>query len=871
MNKLSLTPIHFYSFVLLLLLTAACSSTKKIVEAAPVEEPEVVYEEEFLDTLTVSAPRLDSPVSYELPKDNPSAKREMDILHTDLNLSFDWEKQHVLGVAKIKVKPHFYDSDMLYLDAKGFDIHSIKLGAQELKYEYADSKLAIELGKKYTRNESFEITIDYTAKPNEGGEGGSAAITSDKGLFFINPLNEEVDKPQQIWTQGETENNSRWFPTIDKPNERCTASIRLTVQDRFKTLSNGLLQSSTKNNDGTRTDHWVMDMEHAPYLFMLAIGEFSVTQDRWRNIDVDYYVEPSYESSARKIFNHTPEMLDFFSDKLDYVYPWQKYSQVVVRDYVSGAMENTTAVIFGDQVQKTNRELIDNDNDYIVAHEMIHHWFGDLVTCESWSNLTLNEGFANYGEYIWFEYKYGKNRAELHRKNEQEGYMAQTQYQGAHPLIHYSYDKREDMFDAHSYNKGGLVLHMLRNYLGDEAFYASLNYYLERNKNSAVEVDDLRLAFEKVSGEDLRFFFDQWYLSSGHPVLELSHSYDTLENQLVINISQTQNPALSSPVFQFPLSIDIYDESGVTDQIETWIDERSEEIRIPASQDAFLVHIDPEYTILSERVETFSKAQNALLLKENGNIRSQLQAIGALAGDEQYAALLESEIDDEFYAIREVAVSSLSIADTSQGLIEKLKSLAKKDPHSAVRKAALLKLSDLNLDLSSLAKEVLQTEQAFPVLGGALQLLYKSAPDQALGVVNSFNEEEEKALVTEIGELYALSGDTTYLQFFRSGITTVSDMNIFDFHGGYFNLLKDLSPPGWDEDLKLLQEVGLSKTLSIYKKFAATNTLNSLYAYKSETDETFDGSPAAFDLINKIRLIIDAEQNPTLRKQYGLD
>jgi len=220
--------------------------------------------------------------------------------------------------------------------------------------------------------------------------GGSAAITSDQGLFFINPRNEDSEKPQQIWTQGETEWNSRWFPTTDKPNERCTQEMYLTVEDKYVTLSNGLLKSSKKNADGTRTDYWKMVK-----------------------------------------------------------YPWQKYSQVVVRDYVSGAMENTTGVIFGDFVQKTERELIDNHNDGIVAHEMFHHWFGDYVTCESWANLTMNEGFANYSEYLWFEHKYGREEADRHLRNEMNGYLGSVGQGGAHPLIHWGYNDKEDMFDAH--------------------------------------------------------------------------------------------------------------------------------------------------------------------------------------------------------------------------------------------------------------------------------------------------------------------------------------------------------------------------------------------------------------------------------------
>jgi len=854
-----------------LLVINACASSKKLI---PVEEEpvaEVVIEEEMLDTLTVSAPRLDAPISFELPKDNPSAKRDFDIIHTKLDLSFDWAVQHVKGVAELKVKPHFYPGSTLKLDAKGFEVKSVKVNGRAVQHEYDGMMLEVPLDKEYKRTETFDVSIDYIAKPNDTPAGGSAAITSDKGLFFINPTGADGDKPQQIWTQGETENNSRWFPTIDKPNERCTGEIILTVQDKYKTLSNGLLKSSNKKGDGMRTDHWIMDQAHAPYLFMIAIGDFSVTKDKWKGMDVDYYVEPAYEPHAREIFNHTPEMLSFFSDKLDYPYPWKKYSQIIVRDYVSGAMENTTAVIFGDQVQKTDRELIDNDNDYIVAHEMIHHWFGDLVTCESWANLTLNEGFANYGEYLWFEHKYGKERAELHRKTEQENYILSASFEGVHPLIHYSYDNREDMFDAHSYNKGGLVLHMLRDYLGHDAFWASLNYYLEENKNTAVEVDDLRLAFEDITGKDLRFFFDQWYLSSGHPKIEMSHSFDATSQELVINISQTQTEATTPPVFQFPLAIDIYDEDKLMTQIDTWIDDRTNEIRIPATKDAFLVHFDPEHTILTEREDNFSKAQQSLLLKKSTDLRTKLTAISALALEDTYSDQLIAALGDKFYAVREAAVQSLFLEASNKSTVDKMKTLTISDPHSAVRSAALLKLSDLGIDLSGLATQVLNKEKAYPVLGSALQLLYRSNPEQGIIQAKKLESQEASALTAQISKVYGASADPAHLPFFRDNLTSVSDEMIFTFYEDYFNILKDQSGETFDTDTQLLQEIGISKTLSIYKKFAATNTLNSLYGYKSEQDAAFANSPEGFKLVNKIRLIIDAEDNPMLRKRYGLE
>ena len=405
-----------------------------------------------------------------VPKPAPYQAAETqltDLIHTKLRVSFDWQKQQLIGEATLTCKPYFYPQSSLVLDAKGFEIQSVELeDGGPLKYTYDGKKLNITLDKTYSRTQEYKVLINYIAKPNELEAGGSEAITSDKGLYFINPLGEEKDKPRQIWTQGETEASSAWFPTIDAPNQRMTQEIYITIEDNFKTLSNGSLIYSRQRPNGMRTDYWKQELPHAPYLAMMAIGEFAVVKDSWKNKDVTYYVEPKYKNSAKGIFGNTPEMLSFFSKKLGVEYPWDKYAQVVVRDYVSGAMENTSASLFGEFVQLSNRELLDHSMDEIIAHELFHQWFGDLVTTESWSNLPLNESFATYGEYLWFEHKLGRDEADMGLVNDLVNYLSEAQRKRV-PLIRYHYENQEDMFDRHSYQKGGRVLHMLRHYVGE--------------------------------------------------------------------------------------------------------------------------------------------------------------------------------------------------------------------------------------------------------------------------------------------------------------------------------------------------------------------------------------------------------------------
>ena len=472
------------SFVLLALLSIQC-----FAQPGPTESQDTAWKKTYRET-----PALIN-----------------NLVHTRLDVKFDYDKAYMYGKAWITLKPHFYPTDTLALDAKGMDIKRVAIvkgtAMNNLKYDYDGMILDIKLDKTYKGGEKYTIYIDYTSKPNEYTGKGSAAITDAKGLYFINPKGEEKDKPTQIWTQGETEATSVWCPTIDKPNQKTTQEISMTVPGKYVTLSNGKLTTQKTNADGTRTDTWKMDQPHAPYLFFMGVGDYAVIKDTYKGKEVSYYVEKQYASVAKKIFGNTPEMMAFFSKALGVEYPWVKYAQMTARDYVSGAMENTTATLHQESAQQDARELIDgNAWESTIAHELFHQWFGDLVTTESWSNLTLNESFANYSETLWDEYKYGKDAGAAQNYNDMQGYL-QSQSDKKDLVRHYYTDK-EAMFDAVSYNKGGRILHMLRNYVGDSAFYKALNLYLNENKYKSAEAHQLRLAFEEITGRDLNWFWN---------------------------------------------------------------------------------------------------------------------------------------------------------------------------------------------------------------------------------------------------------------------------------------------------------------------------------------------------------------------------
>lgn len=621
-----------------------------------------------------------------------------ELKHTKLKVNFDFQKEQMNGEAWITASPYFYSSDSLVLDAKAMLVHEVALdkngSKSPLKFDYKNEKLKINLDKTYNKNQDYTVYIKYTSRPNEVAEKGSAAITDAKGLYFINAQGKDPDKPVQIWTQGETEASSAWFPTIDKPNQKTTQEIYMTVPDKYVTLSNGLMKSSVKEANGMRTDYWVMDKKHAPYLFFMGVGDYAVVKDQWQNIPVDYYVEKEYEPYAKQIFGNTPEMIGFFSKLLKYDYPWAKYAQMTARDYVSGAMENTTAVLHSDKAQQKPGDLIDENRwEDVISHELFHHWFGDLVTTESWSNLTVNESFANYSEYLWNEHKYGKDFADYTLMKAREGYFHDPS-NVSKDLVRFNYHSREDMFDGVTYNKGGSILHMLRNYLGDDAFFAGITDYLKTNEYGTGEAQQLRLALEKVSGKDLNWFFNQWYYGSGNPKLSYTTSFDPVKKELTVSINQGQ-----TEYFQFPLAIDVF-ENGKPIRKKVWVNAKANnDFTFPVSKTPDLININADGVLLATITENKTPEQFFTQYSNSTDFQSRYNAVANATENASTNATsvktLVAALKDQNFRIRMKALSGfdLSKSDQQKVALSEVEKLAANDPKTLVQAAAITALS----------------------------------------------------------------------------------------------------------------------------------------------------------------------------------
>jgi aminopeptidase N len=708
------------------------------------------------------------------------ATKENDLIHTKLVANFDYAKSQLNGEVWLDLHPHFYATNSLLLDAKGMDIHEIAIVEggvnKKLNYVYDSLQLKISLDKTYTAKQNYTVYIKYTAKPNEYMAKGSQAITDAKGLYFINPLGTDKSKPTQIWTQGETEGTSVWIPIIDKTNQKCTQEFHLTVPSKYVSLSNGLLVKQVENNNGTRLDIWKMDQPHSPYLFFIGIGDYAIIKDYYtskgvdqknekRKIEISYYIEKEYEKEARKIYGKTPSMIAFYEQKLGIPFPWAKYAQISGRDYVSGAMENTTCTLHGDAVQQNSRELVDGNNwESTIAHELFHQWFGDLVTAESWSNLTVNESFADYSQTLWLEHSKGKDAGQYENYSGLRSYLSSPS-DGEKDLVRFYYKDREDMFDLVSYQKGGRILNMLRHYVGDDAFFASLNKYLTDNKFSNGSAIKLKLAFEAVTGKDLNWFFNQWYFSNGHPYIRISQKYIAEKKQVLVVLQQTQT---QDKIFELPVGIDVY----VTDKknhYNVWSKNRTDSFYFPAAVAPDNVNVDNDKVLLWSKEESKPFSQFVYQYNHANNFLDRFEAINEASENMSKPAaqaLNKAALKDTFHVIRQKAIHAYNPAAITSEIEELIANMAINDPSTQVREDAIDAIGALNNNNYKELYIKWTKDSSYLVAGAALDALEKI--DSATAIIIATKESKnviKKRLNTAVTNILSKYGDENVFEF----------------------------------------------------------------------------------------------------------
>lgn len=783
-----------------------------------------------------------------------SYQKLFDLQRTKLHLTPNFKQKTLSGKATLTLKPHFYEQNQLVLDAKWMQIAAVALKTNEtyktLKFTYDNLLLKIDLDKYYSKNDQIEIEIDYVALPYQQD---SLQVEDGRGLYFIDTEDKNPYKPMHLWSQGESESASCWFPTLDATNQKSTQEIFVTIDTAMVSLSNGLLIDSKPNGDGTKTDHWKQDKPHSPYLFFLGVGDYYISRDKWRDKEVTAYTFPKYKDDVAEIFKNLPAMMEFFSKILGVDYPWDKLGNIMSYDYTAGAMENTSAIIYFDRMLCHRQQLIDGDFDWIIAHELFHHWFGDLVTAESWANLTINESFADYSEYLWYDFRDGKDEGDAVKYKSTQKYFRTYKYKNE-PIVNYYYVHPSDVFDGIRYEKGGAVLHMLRYYVGDDAFFKSLNKFLQQYKFNNAELSDLRKCFEETTGEDLNWFFNQWWLDKGHPILDITHQYDEKNKTIALTVRQTQR-SIDGPTFRIPTKVDIYSNNtketkviDITDRIQTFY--------FPSDTVPQLVNFDADKVLVCEKTENLSTAQNLFKYYNAPLFVDKLEAINALAlvqkANVTIQELLLKALQDKNWTLREEALDAIEIDkfDNKTKLSLALQQVIYTDNNSHVREKAIQKYARLEKNKSiDVLETVLKKDSSFICLSAALAQLNTYDKSKAYTYATKLSSTENSSLLVAIGRIFK---DTTAdnMEFFKKAIWLNGPYTFYSNFRSFADYLEKANNTDLEKGILFLKDIYTYEE-SNYNKQGAKQIVGNLYYYFNEKAKKDSQASVKLQIVKK--------------------
>ncbi|MCA9121623.1 MAG: HEAT repeat domain-containing protein [Planctomycetaceae bacterium] len=640
--------------------------------------------------------------------------RDIDQQHIRLDLRLDWDKQQVDAQAMVSLSP-FKPTKEVILDAAGMKVSRVTRDSKSLKYETKPQQLIVQLDREFMPGEMVSLVIDYVV------------VRPKHGLHFVVPDDSEKNQPRMAWTQSEPEFAHYWFPCIDSPADRLTSEIIATAPKDYFVLSNGTLESKRLNADGTQTWHWRQAKSHVPYLFSVVAGEFDAYEQRWNEVPVVSYVPKGQLNLAARSFEKTPAMMDFFSRKIGVKYPWPKYTQICVDEYGWGGMEHTSATTLNMHTLHDDRAHLDVSSDNLVAHELIHQWYGDLLTCKDWGEIWLNESFATYFATLWNEEDFGWDEATWSRYEEAMSYMREDKrYRRA--IVNYQYDSPDKVFDGHAYPKGGRVLHMLRFVLGDEMFWNAIHHYTTRNMHRTVETADFRIAIEEVTGQGLNWFFDQWLYHGGHPDFEVSWKWDDVAHMVRVSVKQTQKVDSVTPVFRMPVEIEVANEADVKlHRVE--LSKAEETFHFQSDRRPTRVCFDPKDWLLKSLKFEKSKEELFDQLENDANLMCRLQAAEMLAkfneDDDVLAALNKALESDRFWAVRQEAAKSLGKFKGDKAR-DALIAASRSDAKSFVRREAIKSLGSFkHATTNDALRAVISTDQSYYAISEALQALAK--------------------------------------------------------------------------------------------------------------------------------------------------
>ncbi|MBI4546363.1 MAG: HEAT repeat domain-containing protein [Ignavibacteriae bacterium] len=643
-------------------------------------------------------------------------ERTYDVLHYKLNIEIDEKAKTCTGDVIIKFLPLRPEFEMLQLDAAKMSISTVKMRNKTLEFFHVGETLTVAMDKPYSFLDTLDVVVSYS-------------VTSPKkGLYFIQPDSGYPDKQWQVWSQGESEDNHHWFPCYDSPNDMATSEMVVTVKDNFTAISNGKLLGVKRHpKKKLATYHWLESKPHVSYLISLVVGEYVEVKDSWGVIPLSYYVYKHQRSDAMRSFTKTPKMMEFFSTKIEIQYPWEKYAQTVVQDFIYGGMENVSATTLTDNTIHDARAHLDYNSDGLVAHELAHQWWGNLLSFRDWSHAWLSEGFASYFDILFQEYDKGSDVAMKMILDAQTTLANLDVGENRRPTVTNRYVTSLDLFDNRIYGKGACILHMLRFMLGDELFWKSVKHYAQKFALKNVETNDFKIAIEEATGYNLHWFFDQWVYKAGRPEFDITSSWDQSNRNVKIFVKQVQKTDSLTGIFTTPVDIEVW-MNHVPETYRVTITKAEEEFTFPAYQQPQLVIFDKGSHILKKANFPKSSDEWIYQLHHAKNGVDRLLAIEELRwmvdSPKVTKALNEAMLEDPFVEIR--ADAAWALADGKRVDIADLLMSAYGDREAKVRGAAVTGLGNFGGEsVLKILRHAFESDSSYAVIAGALRSLAK--------------------------------------------------------------------------------------------------------------------------------------------------
>jgi len=636
--------------------------------------------------------------------------RKVDILHVIIDLTPDFENRTIAGTTTIRFAPIAAPLRELRLNAIGLLVSSVTSATTIDDYSVSDDAITITFKEAIAPDRETSVTITYEAEPRQG-------------LYFRTPGQGYSDDTMHLFTQGECHTAPYWYPNYDYPNERSTSEVICRVPPDMTVLSNGRLMSErTDKQTKLKSVRWLQDKPHANYLVALVAGKFECIESKYRDIPLAFYTSPGQIDLAKNSFKGTADMMAFFEEEIGIEYPWNKYYQVTVKDFVAGGMENTTLTILTEGTLFTEASENCRSSESLVAHEMAHQWFGDYVTCKDWSHIWLNEGFATYYEKLYDGHANGRDALLYSLYRSARGIVSSTNEQ--RPIVRKSYKHPDSQFSYLTYQKGAWVLHMLRSQLGEELYRKCVKTYLERFAFSSTVTEDLISVIEELSGRSYDRFFDEWVCEGRFPELKVSYTWLGKDKLAKVSIQQTQKPLNGVAVYHFPAKVRfITDEWAIDREIE--VDSKQHDFYFPLKAEPEVVRLDPDYELLA-KVE-FKKTKPMLYaqLGLKDDVVGRLLAVEALKGhdDQKTVAKLKDVLNgDAFYGVRMSASGALRHMASEEAFASLVESLDQAD--SRVRDRVVEDVSSFyRPEALAAVMEIVDSEKNPDIRSGAIRKL----------------------------------------------------------------------------------------------------------------------------------------------------